>query len=153
MHVPLQATLIDKGMRVGLKHQDVLKHILSNCKRDEETGCLIWAGDTSCNQPRINAPNLSKPGGPMETQVGRRAVWQLSKNKPTPPNKMAGRRAGLSRTVLSPEDIISVCTSNLSGKAEAARLGVSEQTISKARRGKLNCFTPIGGIFSGLVMA
>jgi hypothetical protein len=62
-----------------------LENIRQRCHIDEDTGCWIWAGALSEGKwPRIHSPNHSKPGSPMETQTGRRAVWQLSTGKAIP---------------------------------------------------------------------
>jgi hypothetical protein len=62
-----------------------LEHIRQRCRIDEDTKCWIWVGALSDGKwPRIHSPNHSKPGSPMETQTGRRAVWQLSTGKAIP---------------------------------------------------------------------
>ena len=62
-----------------------LDQIRANCEIDEDTGCWHWTGALSGGKwPRVYAPNLSKPGNPMEVQTGRRAVWQLHTGQPIP---------------------------------------------------------------------
>ncbi len=54
-----------------------LEIIKNRCRVDDD-GHWIWQGALSNGKwPRIFAPNLAKPGWPMETQTGRRAVWQM----------------------------------------------------------------------------
>jgi hypothetical protein len=53
------------------------------CRIDEMTGCWAWSGARhSTNGPRIYAPVL--PGGEMQSQPGRRAVWQMVTGKAIP---------------------------------------------------------------------
>ena len=62
-----------------------LNTIKNRCTLDADTGCWHWAGALSDNRwPRVWAPNLAKPGQPMETQTGRRAVWQIHTGRPIP---------------------------------------------------------------------
>jgi hypothetical protein len=61
-----------------------LDDIKDRCFIDDD-GCWIWRGGKSGGVPKVYAPNFSKPGAPMESQVGRRAVWQIVNNKPIPP--------------------------------------------------------------------
>jgi hypothetical protein len=70
-----------------------LATIRARCLIDEDTGCWHWTGALSDGRwPRIHAPNLSKPGNPMEVQTGRRVVWQLLTGKPIPPgHRVHGR--------------------------------------------------------------
>lgn len=64
---------------------------------------------------------------------------------------IAAREVGRRRSVLTAEMVAEIQASDETGLALAARLNVSHQTISKARRGELVCFQPVGGLFSGLM--
>lgn len=66
------------------------------------------------------------------------------------PRMLASRRTGMKRSVMTPETLREVLASNESGKALARRLGVSMQTISKARNGHLVAFSPIASPWAGL---
>jgi len=63
----------------------------------------------------------------------------------------ANRLTGRKRAALTPEMLAEVITSNETGVALAARLGVASATISGYRRQGLRCYEPVGGIFSGLM--
>lgn len=65
----------------------------------------------------------------------------------------AARKTGRARSVLTHETLQEILASNESGRALAARLNISEQTVSKARHGRLVCFDAVGGLFSGLMAA
>lgn len=65
----------------------------------------------------------------------------------------AARQTGRKRSVLTPDTRMEVITSQETGRAVAQRLGISEQTVSKVRRGHTVCFEPAGGLFSGLIAA
>lgn len=61
-----------------------LEEILGNCRIDEETGCMVWAGGTrGQNTPSVYAPDLRR-GGRLTVQNGRKAVWQLHHGKELP---------------------------------------------------------------------
>lgn len=170
-----------------------LDDVNQRCHVDADTECWHWRGALSDGKwPRIHAPNLSKPGEPMEVQTGRRAVWQLHTGRAIPkghrvygtcrsddclnPKHMAcgsttewgqhksktgihktvthrigARKTGKARSVLTQETYAEVVQSTEPGIHIAKRLGVSMQTVSKARRGELLSFLPIGNPFSGLV--
>lgn len=50
-----------------------------------EDGCWEWRGALSGGtDPRVYAPNHSKPGSPKEVQGGRRAVWQIKTGEAIP---------------------------------------------------------------------
>ncbi len=66
---------------------------------------------------------------------------------------VAARTHGRARSVLTPELIAEIQASPESGVAIARRLRISHQTVSKARRGKVVCFQPVGGMFSQLLGA
>lgn len=63
---------------------------------------------------------------------------------------VAARRTGVSRSVMNPEMLHEVRTSKETGRALARRMGISEQTVSKARMGRLIAFSPIASPFAGL---
>lgn len=65
----------------------------------------------------------------------------------------AARQLGRKRSVMTAETRMEIITSPETGRALARRLGISEQTVSKVRRGQSVCFEPAGGMFSGLVAA
>jgi hypothetical protein len=65
----------------------------------------------------------------------------------------AARQTGRKRSVLTPETYMEIMGSNETGRALAARLEVSEQTVSKVRNGHLVCFDAAGGLFTGLMAA
>ena len=65
----------------------------------------------------------------------------------------ANRATGRKRATLTPEQIAEIQGSAKTGQALAAEYGVSQQTISKARRGMATCHQAIGGMFSGLMAA
>lgn len=89
---------------------------------------------------------------PAHIHCGTTAEWgqHMSRtgiHKNNAARSVASRRTGITRSVLTPESYQQALTSDLTGRELARRLGVSEQTISKARTGKLVCFVPMGGVF------
>lgn len=52
--------------------------------REDDSGCLIWAGGTSNGAPKIWAPDFTNAGGARVGQPGRRAVWHVVTGKPIP---------------------------------------------------------------------
>jgi hypothetical protein len=65
---------------------------------------------------------------------------------------LANRATSRSRSVLTPERIAYIQTSPKLGKDLAVELGISETTVSKARRGESQAFQA-AGLFSGLIAA
>lgn len=61
-----------------------LDDIKARCFIDDQ-GCWLWRGAmTDGKWPRIHGPDHTKPGSPMGTQTGRRAVWHLKTGQPIP---------------------------------------------------------------------
>lgn len=170
-----------------------LEEVKGRCFIDEE-GHWIWRGAKHCKTgPRIYAPVL--PDGQMESQPGRRAVWQMAKGLPInkgwrvygrcdepmcvnpehiacgpsdsvgrhiaktgkfkgQPKRIAANRAiGRKRASYTPEQLAEVRASDESGSALVARLGLGRGVISRLKLGTAVAFEPVGGLFSGLVLA
>lgn len=72
------------------------------------------------------------------------------KSRSTVGRQLNSRKIGRSRSVLTPELIAEIQASSETGRAMARRMGVSEQTVSKAKLGKLACFQPLSSPFAGL---
>lgn len=68
-------------------------------------------------------------------------------------HQTASRQTGRKRSVLTPETFQEILSSNETGLALASRLGISAQTVSKARKGQIKCFEATGGLFTGLMAA
>jgi hypothetical protein len=64
---------------------------------------------------------------------------------------VANRLSGQKRSHLDPEKLHLIRSSEKTGLELAAELGLSRSTISKARTGKATAYTPVGGLFSGLM--
>lgn len=64
---------------------------------------------------------------------------------------LANRAIGRARSVLTPELIAEITASHETGEALAARLGLSRQIVSKARRGKARAFHALANPFAGLI--
>lgn len=61
-----------------------LDDIKARCHINDD-GCWVWKGALSEKKwPRVWAPDHSKPGSPMRSQPGRRAVWNVKTGKPIP---------------------------------------------------------------------
>ena len=61
-----------------------LDEILGNCRIDDETGCMVWAGGTRNGKyPSVYAP-CARRDGKLTVQNGRKAVWQLANGKALP---------------------------------------------------------------------
>lgn len=95
---------------------------------------------------------------PKHMECGTNAEWgqHLSSTgayKGSIRRQAAARKTGRKRSVLTPETYQEIMGSNETGRALAARLEISEQTVSKARNGHLVCFEAAGGLFSGLMAA
>lgn len=86
-----------------------LDDIKARCFIDDD-GCWIWRGGASKGVPRVYAPNHQKPGSPKESQVGRRAVWNVATGKPIPDGKR----------------IYGTCGKSLCLNPECARCGTGE---------------------------
>lgn len=127
-------------MRVQLGRRAVW-HILHGAAIPAGWRVFGTCGKTSCLNPEcIDC-------GPKSKWIGyRRAKAKLSRVA----HQMNGRKAGRARTVLTAEMIDEIQSSPETGRQLAARLGISPQTVSKARRGGIVCFQPIGGFGSGL---
>lgn len=92
---------------------------------------------------------------PAHTDCGTTAEWgeHLSKSgiyKNKAQRRVIARKTGAQRSVLTAQTYHEVITSTRTGRDEARRLGVSEQTVSKARSGALKCFLPVASPFAGL---
>lgn len=87
-----------------------------------------------CGPPRDWGKHLAKTGA--------------YKNKVT--RQIASRRTGRARSVLTADLIAEIQQSTESGREIVRRTGLSDQTVSKARNGKVVSFQPIGGFASGL---
>lgn len=64
---------------------------------------------------------------------------------------LANRATSRARAVLTPEVIAHIQASTKSGKDLAIELGISPQSVSKARRGETIAYQPAAGLFSGLI--
>ncbi|KRC36253.1 hypothetical protein [Acidovorax sp. Root219] len=64
---------------------------------------------------------------------------------------LASRATGRRRAALSPLQVAYVMSSDKTGLALAAELGVSPATLSRYRRGQVPTVPPAGGMFSGLI--
>ena len=171
-----------------------LDDIKGRCVIDEITDCWIFKGAISDKRyTRVWAPNHNKPGSPMQSIPGKRAVWYVTTGQAIPQGhrvfskkctrpdclnpdhiacgpaaewgkqltrsgiykgkasrSVASRKTGAARSGLTQETFHEVIASNNTGREEARRLGVSEQTISRARNGHLKSFVPIASPFAGL---
>lgn len=65
----------------------------------------------------------------------------------------AVRTAGRKRSSLTPELIELILTSPKTGQQLAAETGLGRTVISKVRKGRATAFTPVGGMFTGLMAA
>lgn len=74
---------------------------------------------------------------------------RIGKHK-TLSHAVTSRKNALKRMVLSPAQIQMVAASDQTGRALSRELGVSEQTISRVRTGRIVAHLPVGGMFSGL---
>lgn len=66
---------------------------------------------------------------------------------------LANRLSGQRRSILSPDLIHKIVTSPKTGAALERELGIRRQIISRIRTGRANAFTPVGGLFTGLLVA
>ena len=67
--------------------------------------------------------------------------------------QVAGRKTGRERSVLTDQTYMEIIKSNEPANMLAVRLGILPQTVSKVRNGKMVCFSPVGGMFSQLIVA
>jgi len=109
-----------------------------------------WRVFGTCEVDCCLNPKHMKCGSTQEwgAQVSKAGIHSGSVRR-----SVAGRQAGRKCSVLTPETYQEIIGSNETGLALAARLGVSKQTVSKARNGLIVCFEPAGGLFSGLIAA
>lgn len=109
-----------------------------------------WRVYSTCRTARCLNPEHLKVGS--QKQWGRdSAAWGALRGDIRV--QVRNRRTGQARSDLTPETYAEVLTSKEKGVEIARRLDVSESTVSKARRGTIVCFQPIGGMFSGLLAA
>lgn len=109
-----------------------------------------WRVYGTCEEGRCLNPDHSKCGPTAEWGAHMASSGRYAGSIR---RQIAGRKTGRKATTLTPETYMEAITSNEMAKTLAARLGVLPQTISKARNGRLVCFEPAGGMFSGLVAA
>lgn len=76
---------------------------------------------------------------------------KLGRFKNKPARIAASRISGRKRSHLTPELIAEIQASEETGVAIAQRLNLGREVVSRARRGKIKAFQPIGGMFSGLM--
>lgn len=63
----------------------------------------------------------------------------------------ASRATGRARSSLDAEKVMQVLSSDKSGLQLAKELGACRNAISRLRTGKTTAFTPVGGLFTGLL--
>lgn len=92
---------------------------------------------------------------PAHMKCGPSTEWGAHKSASgvhkTIKHQIGARKAGRARSVLTPETYEEILTSSETGIAIAARLGVSMQTVSRARNGQMTCFQSVGDMFSSLI--
>lgn len=106
-------------------------------------GWRVWS---TCDCEGCIAPQCVTAG---PTQHWGDHMAKTGKHK-TMVHRVASRRSAQSRMVLSPDQITMVQSDPRTGRELARALGVSEQTISRARTGRIVCHLPIGSPFAGL---
>lgn len=133
-------TTAEGAMRVQLGRRAVW-HILH--------GNPIPAGHRvfgTCRDVRCLNPKCIDCGPPSKW----RKVRSIVAKRHVISQQLNGRKGGRARTVLTAEMIDEIQQSRETGRALARRMHISEQTVSKARRGQIVCFQPIGGFGAGL---
>lgn len=93
---------------------------------------------------------------PAHSKAGPAKAWgqhmsKSGKYKGSLARLLANRKTGAARSVLTPQTLQEILSSNETGTSLARRLGISQQTVSKARRGHLIALTPISSPFTGLM--
>lgn len=101
-----------------------------------------------CRKPMCLNPDCAGQG--TKAQQGR-LVRKEGWLKGDVQRRIKNRQTARQRSVLTPELIAEIQASKETGVALSARLQIGRGVISKARRGELVCFQPVGGIFSGLM--
>lgn len=109
-----------------------------------------WRVYGTCDVDRCLNPKHMECGTTTDwgAQVQKSGVHSGSIRRQT-----ASRQTGRKRSVLTPETYQEIMGSNETGRALARRLGISEQTVSRVKGGKIVCFEAAGGLFSGLLAA
>lgn len=89
---------------------------------------------------------VCQPTAKRGEKIAKTGAW-----KGNPKRIIANRLSGRKRSSLTPELIATISTSDKTGVELEAETGVSRQTISKVRTGRPNAYTPLGGLFTGLI--
>jgi len=133
----------DMRVQVGRR---ALWHIVHGAPLPRGWRVYAWPG--RCTSSTCMNPEHTKAGTTAQWGRDRARSDQLKGNVRVLTHL---RRLGQQRSALSHEAYVEVIASDETGAALARRLKVSESTVSKARRGRLVCFQPLGGLFSGLI--
>ena len=118
-----------------------------------KTGAPIPAGHRvfgTCTEPCCLHP-LHMACRPVSEQGAMVAASGKLKGRVT---RIAANRAiGRKRSMVTPEQIAIIQSSSKTGIQLAQELGLTRQIVSKHRSGRVTAFDPVGGMFSGLLIA
>lgn len=109
-------------------------------------GWRVWS---TCECDDCIAPGCVTAGPTAEWGAH---MAKIGKHK-TMLHRVASRRSAMERMALRPDQITMVQSDPRTGRELARALGVSEQTISRARTGRIVCHLPVASPFSGLMGA
>lgn len=109
-----------------------------------------WRVFSTCQVKLCVAPHCIQagPSGAVGRHIAKIGAYKGKVNR-----IVANRKIGRSRSKLTPELISQILQSRETGRATAARLGISDELASKVRRGNAKAFQAIGGMFTGLMSA
>lgn len=126
---------------------------------EAQTGCrAVWQLNTGKAIPKGHRVYKTCPCpdclNPKHMACGPTAEWgrhmsKIGSNK-TMAHRIGARKRGRAMSVLTDEVYAEIMESKETGVQLAKRLGVSEQTVSKARKGRRRSFQPLGSPFAGL---
>jgi hypothetical protein len=114
-------------------------------KQPIPNGYRVFCG---CDEPLCVSPHCVKcmPCSEWGKEVAESGEWRGNVKRIA-----ANRRTGQARSKLSAEKVTLILLSEKTGRELSQELGVSRTSISRIRSGHPVAFTPVGGLFTGLM--
>lgn len=132
-----------EGRQISQHGRRAVWHILN--RKAIPKGYRVWG--TCSERTCLNPEHIA-----LETTAERgRKVAKSGKLKGDLARIATVRKSARRRSGLTPELIDTIRMSPKTGRALTQELGLSRTVISKVRTGKTTAFTPVGGLFSGLM--
>lgn len=109
-----------------------------------------WRVFSKCREPLcVNPAHVEcKPMPEWGKDVAESGRWRGNMKRIA-----ANRRTARARSNLTPEKVTLILSSDKTGNQLARELGSSRSSVSRIRAGHATAFTPVSGLFTGLVSA